>query len=68
MNSRLILMAKMGFSVTIDENSSSTIGSSEVDEERTKVSEENPLTPSSDAIIGTNVLMHQKNEYFCNLS
>ncbi|KAI7804652.1 putative zinc finger MYM-type protein 4-like, partial [Triplophysa rosa] len=34
-----------------DENSSSTIGSSEVDEERTKVSEENPLTPSSDAII-----------------
>ncbi|KAA0710947.1 Zinc finger MYM-type protein 4 [Triplophysa tibetana] len=34
-----------------DENSSSTIGSSEVDEERTKVSEDNPLSPSSDAVI-----------------
>lgn len=42
----------MGFSVTVEENSSSTIGSSEVDEERTKVSEEHSVIPLSDATIG----------------
>lgn len=43
---------KLGSSLTTEENSSSTNGTSEMDVERAKVSEDTPVTPSSDTIIG----------------
>lgn len=53
-------MIKTCFSLTVDENSSSNSGSSKMDEETTKASEENCETPSPDTVIGTFDLRHQK--------
>ncbi len=41
-----------GLLLTTEENSSSVNGSLEMDEERAKVSEDTPVTPLSDTIIG----------------
>ncbi len=42
----------LDFLLTTEENSSSVNGSLEMDEERAKVSEDTPVTPLSDTIIG----------------